>query len=136
MLKSCLLLFCGLCLSAAEPLVLVLNPSHPFGKVDRAMVIDILKGNTTFIAGKRVAIALTKPSSKSLPAVTYGLLQLAPPAYLASVRLAKTQGIALDPTFLDSSAAAEAFVAGNPLALGVLAQSEATGKGTLLIPLP
>lgn len=135
MLKSCLLLFCGLCLSAAEPLMLVLNPSHPFGKVDRGMVVDLLQGNTTLIGGKRITLVLTKPSSKSLPAVTYGLLRQAPLAYLSAVRLAKTQGLALDPQFLDSPGAVEEFIAKNPQAMGVLVQSEAGGKGTLLIPL-
>lgn len=135
MLKVCLLLLCGLCLGAAEPLVLVLNPGHPFGKLNRAMAVDILKGNTTLINGKRITLLLTKPSSKSLPAVTYGLLQQAPSAYLSAVRLAKTQGIALDPQFLDTPGALEEAVARNPQALGFLAKAEATGSGTLLIPL-
>lgn len=78
---------------------------------------------------------LTKPSSKSLPAVTYGLLHQAPPAFLSAIRLAKTQGIALDPQFMDSPGAVEELITKNPQAMGVLVQSEAGGKGTLLIPL-
>lgn len=122
--------------TAAEPLVLVVNPGLALTKIDRQTAADLLSGDQLSLSGKRIHLVLPKPSGKSLPNVTYGLLSISPPAYLRMVLEAKSQGKHFDPTFLDSSEAVEADIARDPTAISLLAVSEAKGKGTRLIPIP
>ena len=124
-------------LLAGDPIVMVVSPNGPFTKLSRANAVDLLKGDATQIGGKRVTLVLTKPSFtlRSLPAVTYGLLGLAPTAYLALTKQAKMRGIPLDPQFMDTPEAVEASVAANSAAVGFLLKAEAKGAGVTLISL-
>lgn len=135
-MKILSLLFCAaLTLRAGEPLVMVANTSGSFKSLPKSALVDLLKGESTQVNGKRVTIFLTKPSSKSLPAVTYGLLGMAPTAYLSLIKQAKMRGVNIEVEFAESVEALEASVAANPAAIGFLAKSEAKGTKTILVSL-
>ena len=120
-------------LLGAEPLVLVVNPASPVRTLSVAEAASLIKGESLFLAGKKVLLVLTKPSGPSLPAVCFGLIQTSPAKYFALVKQARMRGVLLDPQFLDSPGALEAAVAANPQAVGFLLKREAAGTGTRLV---
>ncbi len=125
----------ALSLQAAEALVMVVHPSNPVKATNKAEAASLLRGDTLFLGGKKVTLILGKPSTKSLPAVTYGLLSTNPSGLLEKIKQAKMRGVAYDPVFADSSDEVESKVAANPSAVGILLQSEASGKGVRVVPI-
>ncbi len=129
-------LLTGLTLQAGEPLALIVHPSNPVKSFSKEEAAALLRGDTLFIGGKKVTIILGKPSTKSLPATTYGILYTSPTGLLGIIRQAKMRGVAFDPEFLDTPEAVEAKVAADPKAIAILLKSEVKGTGVKVIPIP
>lgn len=120
-------------LQAANELVLVVHPSSTVKSATKAEAAALLRGDTLFLGGKKVSLILGKPSTKSLPAVTYGLLGTNPSGLLDKIKQAKMRGVAFDPVFADSSEEVVAKVAANPSAVGILLEAESAGKGVRVV---
>ena len=130
-----LLLASGRLALAADPLVALVSPANTCKVLTREKACAMLRGDMLFLEGKRLVIVLTKPSSASLPAVTFGLLKESPQAFLMRVKAAKLRGVNLDPLFVDSPEAMLAAVAGNAAAVGFLAAKDAKPQGVRILPL-
>lgn len=131
-----LLLVSALAASPGEPLVALVHSGSPLKAISREKAAQILTGDLTFLEGKRLALVLTRPSSVSLPAVTFGLLHENPQSYMLRIKAAKLRGLNLDPQFVDSPEAMAAAVAGNPSGIGFLAGREAKVSGVQILPIP
>jgi len=127
------ILLTGFSLLGGEPIVLVLNNALKLDAPSSEAIAKLLKGESLYLQGKKVHIYLTKPSSKSLPAVTYTLLKLSPGDYMKVIMEAKSNGVGLDPHFMNTAQEAEAAVADDPLGVSVLVASDAKGTSTRLI---
>jgi hypothetical protein len=137
MLRSLLLiLVSALAVPGGEPIVALAHPASALKSITREKAAQILRGEMLFLDGKRLVLVLTKPSSASLPAVTFGLLQENPQAYMMRIKAAKLRGVNLDPQFMDSPDAVISSVAGNPNAVGFLAAKEAKAVGVKILPIP
>lgn len=134
MLRAVFLLFFSMVSAlGGEPLVAIVHPTSPLKALTREKCAQILKGDITFLEGKRVSLVLTKPSSSSLPAVTFGLLSESPQAYMMRIKAAKLRGLALDPQFVDSAEGLLSAVASSPTAIGFLAAKDAKGTGVRIL---
>jgi hypothetical protein len=121
---------------AAEPLAALVNPALPLKAMTRDGAAAILRGDILFLNGKRLVLILPKPSSPSLPAVTFGLLKENPQAFLMRIKGAKLRGLNLDPQFVDTAEGVVAAVAANSAGIGFLAAKDAKGPGVRIIPIP
>ena len=134
MLRAILLLFCSfLGAPGGEPLAAVVHPASSLKTITRDKCAQILRGDMPFLEGKRIALVLTKPSSPSLPAVTFGLLGESPQAYLMRIKAAKLRGQTLDPLLVDTPEALLAAVAATPMAIGFLPAKDAKGAGVRIL---
>jgi hypothetical protein len=131
-----LVLLSALAMPGGEPIVALVNPASALKALTRDKAAQILRGEMLFLGGKRLVLVLTKPSSLSLPAVTFGLLKENPQAFMMQIKAAKLRGIDLDPQFMDSPEAVIATVAGNVNGVGFLAAREAKAVGVKILPVP
>lgn len=129
------LLALALSLHAGEPLVMVVHPASTAKSITKEEAGSLLRGNTLFLGGKRITLVLSKPSTRSLPAVSYGLTATSPAGLLGLIKQAKMRGVVYDPEFVDTADAVEARVASTPNAVGFLLASESKGAGVKVIPI-
>lgn len=130
-----LLMCSAISVAAGEPLALIVHPSNPVKTISKAEAASLLRGDTLFVGGKKVSLILGKPSTRSLPAVTYGLLYTSPSGLLGLIKQTKMRGVTFDPEFLDTPEAVEAKVAANPSAIAIMLVSEIKGSGVKVIPI-